>query len=100
MSYQNWLTMQAMIGGLLGAFLLVLGIFAGVAGAFLLHNALGSPFTGIGVFDTSIEFDGHILLINENVACAVLLCFCVVTSITGAMMLVFAVRRGPAREDL
>lgn len=92
--------MQAMIGGLLGAFLLVVGIFAGAAAAFLLSSALGLPLTGVGVFDMGVEFDnGHTLLINENIACAVLLCFSVVTSTAGAMMLVFAVRRESARGN-
>ncbi len=100
MQHQNWSNVHSMMGGLLGAFLLVLGVFAGAAGAFLLHNALGSPFTGVGVFDMSVEFDnGHTLLINENIACAVLLCFSAVTSTAGAMMLIFAIRHESASED-
>lgn len=92
--------MGLMIGGLLGAFLLVLGVLAGAMGGFLLYNALGSPLVGVVVSGMSVGFvNGHTLKINENIACVVLLCFSVVTATAGAMMLVFAVRRESARGN-
>ena len=84
---------RSTIGALIGVVLVIVGLIAGAIGCIFLYSAVGSPFTGIGVFDPAIEVNGKVLQLNEGWTCFALLILSLVTATIGGMMTVASLAR-------
>lgn len=77
----------------IGGVLILVGILAGAVGGLFVYDAMGLPFTGIGVFDPTIEMNGKLFHVDAGMACFVLLSISVVTTTIGGMMVAASLTR-------